>query len=95
MNASDKFEKSVSLEIYCRISLSTFSIAPFCHEEYESAINTRLPACLPLCAKAFEIKWWQQNSDPVVRSNGTDSMSVMEQESDNGLSRKLRIFALK
>ena len=45
----------VPLGICFRISLFAFSIAPFCHEEYESAKNTKLPACLPLGTKVFEI----------------------------------------
>ena len=55
MKASDKVEKSVPLGIYCRISLFAFSIAPFCHEEYGSAKNTRFGFLVPFGAKAFDI----------------------------------------
>ncbi len=65
MNALDMVEKSVPFGIYCLISLLAFSIAPFCHEENESAKNTILGFGVPLGAKAFEIILWQQNSEPL------------------------------
>ena len=65
MNVLDMAEKSVPFGIYCLISLLAFSIAPFCHEENESAINTILGFGVPLRAKAFEIILWQQNSEPL------------------------------
>ena len=56
MNASVKVEKSVPLGMYCRISLLAFSMAPFCHEAYESAKNTILEFLVPFGANAFEIR---------------------------------------
>lgn len=37
MYFSERPLKSVPFGVYCRISLFSFSIAPFCHEAYESA----------------------------------------------------------
>ena len=65
MNALDMVEKSVPFGIYFLMSLLAFSIAPFCHEEYESAKNTILGFGVPLGAEAFEIILWQQNSAPL------------------------------
>lgn len=65
MDASDRSEKSVPFGIYCRMSLLAFSIAPFCHDEYESAKNTRLGFLVPFGANAFEINRWAQNSEPL------------------------------
>lgn len=47
------------------MSLFAFSIAPFCHEEYESAKNTRFGFFEPFGAKAFDINLWAQNSEPL------------------------------
>lgn len=40
MNSSDNILKSEPLGMYCRISLFPFSMAPFCHDAYESAKYT-------------------------------------------------------
>lgn len=40
--------------MYCRINLFAFSIAPFCHDAYESAKNTRFESFVPLGVKALE-----------------------------------------
>lgn len=55
MKASVRDEKSVPLGMYCLMSLFAFSTAPFCHEEYESAKNTRFGIFVPFGAKALEI----------------------------------------
>ncbi len=50
--------KSVPLGIYCLTSLFMFSIAPFCHEAYESAKKTFVPS-------ALAIFLWHANSVPL------------------------------
>ena len=65
INLSVIMLKSVPFGIYCLMSLLAFSIAPFCHEAWESAKYTRLLSFLPLVLNAVEMSLWEQNSEPL------------------------------
>ena len=66
--------------MYCRISLFAFSIEPFCHEQYESAKNTRFGSFAPFGANLHVT-----GTDPAALEAALRGLGVAFQPTDTSL----------